>query len=47
MNIAEILAQPLDSFDVAITKNEVYESAEIAMALIEKSGGLDNEGRRP
>lgn len=44
MNIAEILAQPLDSFDVAITKNEVYESAEIAMALIEKSGGLDNEG---
>lgn len=44
MNVAEILALPLEAFDVVISKEEVSEAAEIATALIEKSVVRDVDG---
>ena len=46
MNVAEILALPLEVFDKVITKDEVSQAAEIATALIEKSLVVDKDGNK-
>lgn len=46
MNVAEILALPLEAFDKVITKDEVSQAAEIATALIEKTLVVDNDGNK-